>query len=369
MEEFRVQAVYDANGSIDNYCVYKSDFNCVYETLSFTNYLKNVRGRSLHTIQNKAASLRYWYQYLDDIEQDVDAFFTLQEQLDFINILKTKKNYRRKKKVYIEGTDPYETGLKAETIRLHISNINEYYEYLCSHGSFNLSKNHLPFRKELGITIATENHGITLPEVLSIDEVNRMISACNTYRDKAIIITLLSTGMRLGELCTLTVQALDFKNHTVHLRHQYLDLSAGVLKTGERELKGSQVMFNAIQKYLIFERSKVADCDNLFVTLSKRNNPAGSPLKEDSIKQVFTRLREKTKIPNCHAHILRHTFATLFLASKTKSDKVTVAVLQKLMGHKNINTTMIYTHLDYTLDDFKENQEFENKLNNLIQLP
>ena len=177
----------------------------------------------------------------------------------------------------------------------------------------------------------------------------------------------MSTGLRVGELSTLTLKSLDFKKRTIHLRKQYLDLSNGTLKTGEREVKGTKAMFTAIQKYLIFERGKVAKCDNLFVTLRSRNNsPAGMPLKRSSIIKIFSRLKEETGIRNCHAHILRHTFASTFLATKAKNDKVTVAVLQKLMGHKNINTTMIYTHLDYSLNDFKENKEFEELINSAL---
>lgn len=369
MSVYRVQTIYREDGLIENYGIYKDDFDCVYETLSFFCYLKDVRKRELSTIRNKATAICYWYQYVDSTGQDIDAFFTLNEQMAFVRFLETKINYQRRKKLYISGSSPYEKGLANTTIRIYMTAINEYYTFLKRNDMIKISKKYLPFRKELGIAANKKKYSFTLPESLSADEVNCMISACTNYRDKAIIITMVSTGLRLGELSTLTINALDFATHTVHLRHQYLDLENGVLKTGERELKGSAVMFNAIQKYLILERSRVAKCDNLFVTLKGRNNkPAGYPLKEDSLKTFFTRLRRKTGIRNCHAHILRHTFASMFLASKDKNDKITVAMLQKLMGHKSINTTMIYTHLDYTLDDFKESQAFEDKLNKLIKL-
>ena len=54
------------------------------------------------------------------------------------------------------------------------------------------------------------------------------------------------------------------------------------------------------------------------------------------------------------------TFASYFLSLKKKEDnKITLPILQKLMGHKSISTTMIYTHLDYTLDDIQSGKPFE----------
>ena len=292
MSEYWVQAIYGNNESIVNYGVYRDDFECVYESLSFCNYLKNVKRRDLSTIRNKATAICYWYQYVDRIDQEIDTFFTLNDQLEFVRFLETKTNYQRRKKFYINGTSPYEVGLTKTTIKIYLAAINEYYIFLKRNEMISISEEYLPFRKELGIVAKGKTRDYKLPETLSMNEVNRMISACTNYRDKAIIITLVSTGLRLGELSALTIKALDFANHTVHLRHQYLDLENGVLKTGERELKGSAVMFNAIQKYLLFERNRVAKCDNLFVTLKSRNgNPAGYPLKEASLEQFFTRIR------------------------------------------------------------------------------
>lgn len=369
MSDYHVQGIYGDDMTIVNYGIYKGDFECVYETLSFFNYLKNVKKRDISTIRNKATGICYWYNYVESTGQEIDSFFTLNEQMEFVKYLETKTNSQRKKKMYLSGANPYEEGLSEKTIRIYLIAINEYYQYLKRNSMISISAKYLPFRKELGIISKEKARMISLPETLSVEEVNRLIDACSTYRDKAIIVTMVSTGMRLGEVAALTLSALDFKTHSVHLRHQYLDLENGVLKTGERELKGSKVMFNAIQKYILFERGKVAKCNNLFVTLKGRNGePAGYALKKSSLKQMFTRLRKKTGIQNCHAHILRHTFASMLLATKAKNNKVTLAMLQKLMGHKNINTTMIYTHLDYTIDDFKETKEFEEKLNEVIRL-
>lgn len=367
MANYRVQAIYNSNSEVENYCVYKDEFVCVYETLSFMNYLRDAKKRDLSTLKNKATSLCYWYQYIDSIKEEADSFFTMQEQLGFVKMLENKTNFNRKKTIFLVGDSPYEVGLSGDTIQIHINNIKEYYLYLCNHGLTTLSPEYLPFREDLDIRASKKNTKLSLPETLSLSEVKAIIDACTSYRDKAIVLILVSTGLRVGELSALTLKSLDFKTYTIHLRKQYLDLNNGVLKTGERTVKGTKAMFTAIQKYLIFERGRVAKCDNLFVTLKSRNNQvAGMPLKRSSIIQMFTRLREKTGIGNCHAHILRHTFASNFLATKAKNDKVTIAVLQKLLGHKNINTTMIYAHLDYSLDDFKENRDFEELINEAL---
>lgn len=359
MSFFNAQAVYDKDGKVINYCVYKDEFECVYDTLSFTNNLKTVKERDLTTLQNKAISLAYWYNYLEETGQVADNFFTLEEQLEFISHLKTKTNYQKKKPIYVAGSDPYQKGLAATTIQIHISNIREYYIYLQSHGMISIPQEYLPFRKDLEIRVKNKQSKNSLPPVLTIPEIRRLVDACTTLRDKAIVLTISSTGMRLGELCALTFAALDFKNRTVKLKTEYLDLETGRLKTGERIVKGTSSMFNMIQRYMLYERSKVAKCDNVFVVLNNNAGTAGTPLTEGSIQKFFIRMKKKTGIKNCHAHVLRHTFATNFLAMKEKNDKVSLAALQKLLGHKDISTTMIYTHLEYSLDDFKECAEFE----------
>ncbi len=358
MREYCILPVYE-NGDICNYCIGESELELCLESLAFADYLRSVRKRSLKTIFNKMSALAYWYNYIESLDKPYSDFFTLEEQLRFEESLRSVKNKNHKESIYLVGKSDYKKGLDGRTISVYIASINEYYRFLQSFDYIKLKQNQLPFRKELKIASVSKGKK-PLPETLTMDDVKVLVDECNTYRDKAIILTMVSTGLRIGELCALKVQSLDFKRQSIKLYRTYLDLDNGVLKTGERLLKGNAVMFHALQQYFIFERDRVAKCDNVFVTLHSRRNDKGLPLKDATIKYFFSKLRDKTGIRNFHAHILRHTFASYFLSLKKKEDnKITLPILQKLMGHKSISTTMIYTHLDYTLDDIQSGKPFE----------
>lgn len=354
----------DGKFVIENFCLYASEYKCIYETLSFANYLKRVKSRNINTIRYKMVSLKYWYEYINQKGKTYNDYFTLQEQLDFIEYLNSKPNTKRVEKIYLVNKNKYKTGFSKSTISTHIENINQYYMFLKDYDYVKLGKDELPFRRSIGLS-DSKVQTKTLPKYLTTQEVKIMIEECKTLRDKLIIVMMLSTGLRVGELCALKVQAINFKRQTIELRKQYLDLETGTLKTGERLLKGNKTMFTLLQRYYLFERNKVAKCDNIFVTLTSKGGAVkGEALKIDTVKQIFKRIRNKTGIENCHAHALRHTFATNFIQLKDKNDKVTLAMLQKLLGHKHIDTTMIYTHLDYTLSEYEGVSYYEEFVNN-----
>lgn len=343
----------DSKYILENYCLYKGEYECLHETLSFTNYLKRVKNRDIKTIRYKVVSLKYWYEYLDSLGKTYRQYFTLQEQLDFITYLNNKENTKRVIPIRAINTPRYQTGFAKSTIATHVENIKQYYEFLSEYEYIKLKPDELPFRKSIGLT-DRKMQKRTLPKYLTMEEVKILVNCCVTLRDKLIIVMMLSTGLRIGELCALTTQAFDFKRQVIVLKREYLDLETGVLKTGERLLKGNKTLFSLLQRYYLFERNKVAQCDNVFVTLTNRGTCVqGTPLDINAVKQMFKRLRYKTGIENCHAHALRHTFATNFIQLKEKNDKVTLAMLQKLLGHKHLDTTMIYTHLDYTLTEYE----------------
>lgn len=309
--------------------------------------------RSLRTIHKKMSSLKYWYAYLKLNDLKFSDYFTLQEQNGFIKFLDKQINKKRKRTIYVAGKSPYEQGFDPATVNRHKDNIREYYKFLSDRGHIDLSADELPFRVIEGVK-SDRKVNTTIPEFNSMAEVRQMIDACNSLRDKLIIVMVVVTGLRVGELCSLTVRTLDFTRHTIRLKRPYLDLETGTIKTGERILKGNKLLFSLIQKYFLLERDRVAKCDNIFVNLASRGGgTVGAPLTPYSVESFFTRLRGKTGIEPCHCHALRHTFSTNFLrvlekADKSKVSKASMATLQKLLGHSNLNTTMIYTHLDFS---------------------
>lgn len=334
-----------------NWCLYKNDFECMQETLAYADYQRQFRFRDIKTVENKMISLKYWYMYIDGLEKEYSAYFTLQEQSGFLAFLDSQINKQRVKQIHIAGKSKYHTGFSSNTVNRHIATIREFYRFLYDRDFISLDEAELPFKEIRGMKsdLFFQKEDRRMPEVLTMGEVKRMIGACTTLRDKLIIVMMVTVGVRLGELCSLTTKCIDFATCTIRMNKQYLDLETGQLKTGPRTLRGNQVLFALLQRYYLLERNRYADCDNIFITLSnKAGAKVGAPMTMDAVQALFKRIKKSTKIEGCHAHALRHTFATNFLRLKDKNDKVSLAILQKLLGHKQISTTMIYTHLDYT---------------------
>ena len=141
------------------------------------------------------------------------------------------------------------------------------------------------------------------------------------------------------------------------------------MKTGERAVKGNRKAFMALQYYFLNERSHVAKCDSVFVSMGKSKSNTGQPLKAGSIQSLFRKLRLKTNINHFHAHILRHTFATNFLSlCRDDGSKVGITMLKNLMGHKNLSTTMKYLHLRYLVDDADIGKPFEEYMDKILDI-
>lgn len=363
----QIKEVYgDKNGQLvhSSWCLYANEYECLQETLAYADYQKEFRFRHLDTIQNKMISLKLWYNYIGNLGKAYSNYFTLQDQSGFLSYLDSQINRQKVKPVHVVGKSKYSTGFTASTVNRHIATIREYYRFLREHGHISLAEDELPFKSLRGVKndVFYRKEESEIPEVLTMTEVKQMIQACTTLRDKLIIVMMVTVGLRLGELCSLTTQCIDFATCTIRMNKRYLDLETGRLKTGPRTLRGNQVLFALLQRYYLLERNRYAHCDNIFINLSNRAGAdVGAPMTMGAVKALFKRIKKTTRIPGCHAHALRHTFATNFLRLKEKNDKVSLAILQKLLGHKNINTTMIYTHLDYTdTDRFGVGETFEN---------
>ncbi len=148
-------------------------------------------------------------------------------------------------------------------------------------------------------------------------------------RNYTILLTFLDTGIRLKELLSLTLNDLDLTHHTLHI-------------TG----KG-----NNTREVFFGRRLSRILCDWLEMrTLSLPGNALfctrhGSPLNRRYVIEIITNLAHRAGIQGvrCSPHTLRHTFATLFI--RNGGDPFT---LQRLLGHSDISTTMIYVHMTGT---------------------
>lgn len=162
-------------------------------------------------------------------------------------------------------------------------------------------------------------------EPLSGIELELIRDACKTYRERAIIETLYSTGCRVTELTRLTRSDIDFQKGEVYLfgkgnkhRISYINARAEV----------------ALKKYLF---SRDDDNPALFVSERKPYNA----LKKTSIECIVRKIGERSGIGRrVYPHLIRHTTATDALQRG-----MDVFDLQKIFGHEKLNTTMIYVKL------------------------
>lgn len=169
-------------------------------------------------------------------------------------------------------------------------------------------------------------------EVLSYAELERLLNAAEgnnlrALRDRAVLEVLFSTGLRLSELCSL---------------NRYVDLSSGELSVRGKGEKVRVVFFSpsakaAIKKYL----DKRPDTEEkLFVALSKSDKVTGG-IGPRAVERLVDFYARKAGIPKkVHPHQLRHSFATDLLVNGADLRSV-----QEMLGHANISTTQVYTHL------------------------
>jgi len=143
-------------------------------------------------------------------------------------------------------------------------------------------------------------------------------------RDKAIILTLLDTGMRASELCDLNLGDYDDKLGRFHIRHGKNDKERFVV-CGNRTQK-------AIWRYLL-RRPKAKPKDVLFAT-------RGGMLNRTSLHHTLKRIGDRAGISNVHPHRFRHTYAVNFLRNGGN-----VKTLQEILGHETIEMVMHYVRL------------------------
>ena len=174
-----------------------------------------------------------------------------------------------------------------------------------------------------------------LPQVLSIEQATKLVAISDddvlSVRDHAILELFYSSGLRLSELVNLNIDALDFTEGTVEV-------------TGKGEKTrivpmGAYAMA-AIQKWIVL-RANITLNDSaskpVFIGLQGRRVGARNlqlRLKEWSIKQGIN--------SSVHPHMLRHSFASHVLQSSGD-----LRAVQEMLGHANISTTQVYTHLDF----------------------
>lgn len=159
-----------------------------------------------------------------------------------------------------------------------------------------------------------------LPEVLTKDEVKRLIDSADNEKSKLIISLLYSTGLRVSEVVNLKVDSINFEEHSGWVRK-----GKG---SKDRLFIISHSLADSLKKYL-------SEKNNLYV-FSKE-----SPLTTRNIQKIIKLTSKRAGInKKVTPHTLRHSFATHLLEQGTD-----IRLIQTILGHSSLSTTQVYTHV------------------------
>lgn len=267
----------------------------------FLNYLEVERNYSAHTILNYRIDLTDFGEFTGEVSLENIGLFILRK---FLAHLK-EKNYSKR------------------TISRKISAIRSFMKFLYREGVIKNNPAQAILRPKLDRT---------LPVFLSEEEVLSLIKSVAGkdfwgLRDRAIIETLYSTGMRVSELVGLNVEGIDFIGSVVKVYGK---------GKKERMLPIGETALAVIRQYLeMMPAERKNKNSSLFV------NKKMTRLTDRSVRRIITKhiiLTSGKK--GISPHTLRHSFATHLLDRGADLRSV-----QELLGHANLSTTQIYTHI------------------------
>lgn len=219
-----------------------------------------------------------------------------------------------------------EKGLAAATIARKLAAIKAFYRFMTAEGYMDANPAEV---------VEAGTKGIKLPRVLSEDEVVRLlnqpdITTAEGFRDRTMLEVLYATGMRVSELINLTLERVD-------LNMKYIIAFGKGSK--ERIVPLGSVAAEFLQHYLEKVRPKLTHAGRntniVFLAFG------GHELTRQRFWQIIRAYGRKANINKALTpHILRHSFATHLLDNGADLRSV-----QELLGHSDISTTQIYTHL------------------------
>ncbi len=283
------------------------------ELRDYIDYIKYERKLSLETVKN--------YKY--DLEKFL--LFLKEKGIFDINLVTTKD---------IEDYLATLKNFSPKTVSRNITSINNFMLFLLKEKKIDFNPCEFIDRPKLNKN---------LPTVLSIEEVDKLLDiplkTKYDYRNKAMLEILYGSGLRISELINLTTRDVDFENAVIRCLG-----------------KGSKERIVPINDYIIHYLKLYLDKRNLFLIKGQNdylflNNHGKQMTRQGFLKNLQKILNEKNITKHVTPHTLRHSFATHIL-----SGGADLRSIQLLLGHSDISTTKIYTHISHekVKDDYKQ---------------
>ncbi|MBV6478971.1 MAG: Tyrosine recombinase XerD [Ignavibacteria bacterium] len=278
----------------------------------FINYLRNEKSVSENTIQAYTFDLDKLFEYLTT-EKSVEKLSSLTDEMlnDFIKSLYFVKN---------------DIVFSSKSIARIISTLRTFFKYLDNEKviSINPAEN-----------LESPKIPKILPEVLSVEEMEKLLELPDSdnklgLRDKALLETMYASGLRVSEVINLEISNVFFNDGFVRIfgkgsKERIVPIGKTALKYVTRYVKESrnQLKSKNSQNYLFL-------------------NFRGGKLSRMGILDIIRKYSSMAGInKNVHPHTLRHSFATHLLQGGAD-----IRIIQEMLGHSDISTTQIYTHVD-----------------------
>jgi integrase/recombinase XerC len=283
------------------------------QIFDFIAYLKNARNVSPHTVRSYLSDLEQFSGFLGTTDLNTVDHRTLRAYLAHLMGLKINKS----------------------SIARKLSAIRSFFKYLNREGVVATNPARL---------VATPRRDKRLPSVLTADDAQRLMdspgrrstdSATMVLRDRAVLETLYSTGIRASELTGMNRE--DIARHDGLVRIRGKGKKERVVPIGRRAL-------DALEAYL-GAKKKGAENPAVFT------GPTGNRLTARTVQRILENHRKRLGIAQkAGPHTLRHSFATHLLESGAD-----LRAIQELLGHASLSTTQRYTHLN--LDSLMESYD------------
>lgn len=296
-----------------------NDMDIDAQIIEYINYVEIERGLSKNTV--------------DGYYRDLAAFFEY-----------VKKTYKKIEKKDITNYIMYISKDKnSKTVNRHIVSIRNYFKYLSRNGL--ISDN--PCDDIAGLKMPK-----TVPHVLNEDEINKLLDIkCENaldYRNKAMLELMYSSGLRVSELLSLEVNDIDFEMNAVRC------FGKG---SKERIVPLDDIATIALKNYINVYRNtllKNKSSNLLFL------NAHGNSLSRQGFFKILKEIAlEKGINKELSPHTIRHSFATHLI-----NHGADLRSVQTLLGHENIKTTQIYTHIsnNYVKEKYNETHPRSKKM-------
>lgn len=215
-------------------------------------------------------------------------------------------------------------GLAGRSIQRRLSAVRTFYAYLLREQAVT---------RNPALDVRAPKSAQHLPDTLNVDDISRLLTATTRnnldLRDLAMLELMYSSGLRLAELVTLNTGDVDIAEGMVRVTGK--GAKTRVIPVGSKAI-------SALCAWIKVRKQQVADGETAVFT-----SRTGHRLSARAVQQRVRQWAQRQGIPgDVHPHTLRHSFASHLLESSGD-----LRAVQELLGHADISTTQIYTHLDF----------------------